>query len=303
MNIIITIIILVILGLILGTDLFHLKVRKNIDELHYAATKDMWYKKEGNKKLIICLHGMYSTPQTFVEFAEQFNGEGWDVYLPALPASARTLEELEQIGPWTWKESLAIARKKILEASKGYETVILGGHSQGGSLTLALVPDLPFIKGVFIIASPVSLYGNHISYWKNIGIFFSGLLHFVVPKGIKEKTDTSDERLAVENICDAEGIFYPLTLHTFKLGLKKMLPRLREIHQPLFLAYEKGDTMVNFSNMEKIAQSVSSVTVVEKVFDTSKSEEPYGYRHQLLNYKPTKLELFKALNEFIGSIG
>ncbi|MDK2818294.1 MAG: alpha/beta fold hydrolase [Spirochaetota bacterium] len=294
--------IVVILFLLLNhTIVFHRKLRLNVFTEKYSHTKDLWFKKDGNTKLIIFLHGMFSTPSTFEDLAEILLLKGWDVYIPTLPASAISREDLQSIGSWAWKESLIIIREKINSLPNNYQKVVLGGHSQGGSLAMNIATERSF-DGLIVVSSPVNLYGNHLKLWQNIAIYLSGLLSFVFPNGVLESIPYQQERAEVEKLCDAEGIQYPYTIHTFKKGLKILRQNLYKIKMPLFLAYCKGDILVNFKNLELIKNSVSSKKIIEKTYDISFEEEPYGFRHQLLNYSKTKNDLNVSIVSFLENL-
>jgi esterase/lipase len=281
---------------------FHPKMRKNILQLKYSSTEDLWFRKEGNKKLVVFLHGMYSTPSTFETLAILLLEKGFDVYAPSLPASALTLEELKIVGPWTWEESLFIINYKLdLISQDYYEKTILGGHSQGGSLAMTVVTERDF-DALIVVASPTSLYGTHLKLYENIAIYLSGLLSFVLPRGLFEVIPYQQERAKIEKLCDAEGINYPYTIYTFKEGLKTLRKNLYKIEMPMFLTYCKGDTLVNFKNLEFITSHVSSTKIVIDKYDISFEEEPYGFRHQLLNYSKTRDHLNASIVSFLEDL-
>jgi len=133
-------------------------------------------------------------------------------------------------------------------------------------------------------------------------IYFSGLLSFILPKGLFEPIPHQQERAKIEKLCDAEGVQYPYTVYTFKEGLKTLRKNLYKIEMPLFLAYCKGDTLVNFKNLEFIKNNVSSKKIVEEKYNISFEEEPYGFRHQLLNYSKTKDHLNASIVSFLEDL-
>lgn len=284
------------------TMLLHPRARHHAKTEDYACMEDVWQKKPGNKKLLILLHGMYSNPDIFRFIAESLKDSPWDVYMPALPACSKTFEDLKRCGPWTWNESLAAALKKVKSQENKYETIVLGGHSQGGALTLAIGPKLPFLKALVDIAGPVKLYHSRLKFIHNIGIGISGFLHFFAPKGVKLHYIDTPERRDVEDVSGIEGLIYPLTLHTFKRGLADVRAHLKDIRIPIFLAYEKGDQLVDFANYEYIRAHISSDFIYDKIFAVPKQEEPYGNRHLLPVYKPVKNELIISLKEFLAEL-
>ncbi|MGL4676177.1 MAG: alpha/beta hydrolase [Brevinema sp.] len=293
------ILLLVVLFLVLNhSTIFHRPIRQNILELKSSCTEDLWIVAPGNKKLLICLHGMFSTPKTFEDLGEELVKQGWDIYAPTLPASAATREELQTIGAWAWEESLIVIREKIKTIPQHYQHTVLCGHSQGGSLAMNIATEQDF-DALIIVASPIRLYGNHLLWWENIAIYLSGLLSFILSNGLLQTIKNPQERYLVEKCCDAEGIQYPYTIFTFKRGLKILRTNLHKIKIPLFLAYCEGDVMVNHHNLEWIKSSVSSKIIETKKYRIPYEEEPYGFRHQLLNYSKTKSDLFKMISVFL----
>ncbi|MGL5721000.1 MAG: alpha/beta hydrolase, partial [Brevinema sp.] len=231
-----------------------MKIRENLLNLKYTDQQDLWFKNEGATKLLVFLHGMYSTPSTFEDYATQWaqSHPDWDVYCPALPAGCKDIAVLKEIGPWTWDESLTVAKAKLDEARKGYKNLVLGGHSQGGCLSLAIAPDRSDLDALVIIASPLKLGGDAMSFKDNLGISLAGPLSILVPKGMSRPIRNKETRATVEKFCDCEGWMFPLTISTFKKGLAHVQKRLGEITVPLFMSYCKQDGLVSFSSADTL---------------------------------------------------
>ncbi len=279
------------------------KVRKNILESNYSSNEDIWVKKEGNKKVLIFFHGMYSSPENFREFANYTVKEGWDVYLPVLPNSSNSNTELIAQGAYQWEESLQVAYHKAIVHNKDYEAIFLGGHSQGGAIALSIAPSLTFLKALIIVAAPMRLTHGKYSLSKNLGMVLSGFLSFFLPnKGVVMKNRNADKQALVENHPPHyESFYHGLTLHSMNLGLKRTRKSLQSIKTPVFLAYEKGDRLVDFKDSTFVKNSVSSPIVKETVFDTPLALEPYSKRHALFSYIHTKDRLFEEIIDFLKS--
>ena len=278
-----------------------MKIRENLLNLAYTDQQDLWFKNKGATKLLVFLHGMYSTPSTFEDYAAQWaqSHPDWDIYCPALPAGCKDVSVLKKLGPWTWDESLTVAKAKLDEAAKGYQTIVLGGHSQGGSLSLAIAPHRSDLAALIIIASPLKLGGDAMSFMDNLGISLAGPLSVLVPKGISRPVSNKDKRATVEKFCDCEGWMFPLTISTFKKGLVDVRKHLEGIKVPLFMSYCKQDGLVSFFNADLLSRGISSKLVITKYFDIPNKQEPYGIKHQLLNYSSTRSELTDAINRFL----
>lgn len=284
------------------TLLFHPKPRKDILTIPYSSNKDFWL-KNGNPKLLIMLHGMYSSPATFESFAQLAHRQGWDVYAPVLPNSSNSVDELKNQQAFLWEDSLRVAFQKIIVSTENYKDIVLCGHSQGGSIALTLAPSLLFLKAIAVVAAPMHLIGPQNSWLRNVGIFLSGFLYFLLPKhGMDTPVKYQKELSLVEDSFGSEGFYYGLTLHSMNLGLAKTRKQLHMIKQPVFLAYEKGDRITNFNDFLLIKRKIKSLFVREIVFDTPCSEEPYSKRHKLFSYKPVKDKLFNELSVFLREI-
>ncbi len=260
------------------TAVFQRPTRKNILDLKYTCTEDLWFKKEGNKKLLVCLHGMFSTPYTFEDLAHDLVEKGWDVYAMTLPASANTREDLQSIGSWSWEESMIVVRDKISKLS-GYEEYSLIGHSQGGSFAMEVITEnIKDFSSLIVVAAPINLYGSHMTFTGNTAIFLSGLMSFFYPKGFIFKIKNPELFCRKQAEIDELGIQYPHTIFTFKRGVRALRKNLYKIKTPVLLAYCEGDRLVNESNMWKISKKISSKYVESVLCRVSYDDDPVGLK-------------------------
>ncbi|MGL4389073.1 MAG: hypothetical protein ACRCTJ_06755, partial [Brevinema sp.] len=86
------------------TMLFYPKSTGSVFEKKYSSTEDLWYKTEGNKKIVVALHGMYSDPTVYQHLIPEITKEGYDFYAPTLPNSALTTEDLIAQEPFQWED-------------------------------------------------------------------------------------------------------------------------------------------------------------------------------------------------------
>ncbi|MGL4394302.1 MAG: alpha/beta hydrolase [Brevinema sp.] len=278
----------IFLYLMTQTMIFYPKSTEAVFDKKYSSTEDFWYKKEGNKKIVVALHGMYSDPTVYQHLVPEITKEGYDFYAPTLPNSALTTEELMAQDPYQWDDSLRVALKKILAHSGTYDEVVLLGHSQGGSLAMTLAPSLPFLKKLVIVASPISLVNKDLGFKKNLQVIFSGFMHFNKRHGIA-MTNQADPAL--------KDWYFALTIHSFKLGLRRTFKNLHKIDTPTLLVYEKYDQTVPYSNSDKI---MTQIPHVERVtFSTPLSPDVPGSRHDILNFDPIKADAIKEIVNFI----
>lgn len=290
---------------LLSTQTMYLqpKPKKDILTRPFSSHEDIWIKKEGNTKLLIMLHGMYSHPSIFLESAEAIVSEGWDVYLPVLPNASLSVEELSEQEEYQWEDNLKVAFHKSLVHNYGYQEVALAGHSQGGSLALTIAPSLPFLKGLLIIAAPLYVIHPKYKWRKSAGIRISGLLRlFISQKGVFLPSKNAEQKREVEGNAQDREFYFGLTLHSMNLALRQTRKNLKKIHIPCFLAYEKGDKVTSFNDFLYLKSHLGSSLIKEKIFEVPISIEPYSNRHKLFQYIHTKEELKKEIVSFLAQI-
>lgn len=285
------------------TLVLHPRPRKDLLFKPYTQYPDVRIKTEGNKNIVIALHGMYSHPDTFKELGERIAPLGWDLFAPVLPNSARSSEDLRSQEIYQWEELLQAAFHRAVLSVEGYEKVVLLGHSQGGALALTLAPSLGFLSGLAIVAAPLHMAHPKKPFVRTLGLRFSGLLHFLIPKhGMKTdkiSPEVRKELAKIEDTVGGDGYFFGLTLHSMSLGLRKMRRRLHLITHPLFLAYEKNDGTVSFKDYLELKTKVGSKNISECITETPESLHPYAKKHRLFSYVAVKESLYKALGQFL----
>ena len=283
---------------------FHPRPRKDILEKPCSAHEDFLLKTEGNKSLVIALHGMYALPKSFEEFAHVIAPDGWDLYAPVLPNAAMSAEDLRKQESYQWLESIRVAFHKVATSGEGYDKIVLMGHSQGGALTMAIAPAIGYLSGVVLVAAPLQMLPKKYPFWRRIAFGFSGLLYFLIPShGGGSIRPANAELAAVEDTNGGEGYYHVLTLHSMSLGLRTLRKNLHLIDQPLFLGYEKNDETVEFSDsFEIIKKSVRSQKIHTFVSETPKDLHPFSRKHRLFSYVPVKDKLFSELRTFLGGL-
>ncbi|MGL5955169.1 MAG: alpha/beta hydrolase [Brevinema sp.] len=302
--------IIIIIGILLlvfwittQTLYLHPKSQNNISQTEFSKIPDLWQKKEGNENLVIFLHGMYSSPDTFQEISKMIVTEGWDLYAPALPNASLSADDLSTQQSYQWEDSLKVALHRSLAYNKDYKKIVLAGHSQGGSIALSIAPTLPFLSGLIIIAAPIHLIHTKNSFIRNVAIFLSGLLVFFIPKkGMFLKCRNAYEKSLVDGHYTEKEFHFGLTLHSMNLGLKKTIQQLSQIKTPCLLIYEKGDRIVDFQDFITIKSAISSSIIKECVLETPIALEPYSSRHRLLSYIYTKDQVFEEVTSFLKTI-
>ncbi len=290
---------IVLFGILMNhTTIFMKPIRKNMDSVQYSTEKDLWFKKKGNKKLAICLHGMMATPGVYAEIGKQLSDVGWDVYAPALPDSSPTQKGLKHIGGFVWGESVIVAREKIQRVPRDYQEYAIIGHSQGGALTLEMLEEniIRFSKGI-VLEAPVSLYGKHMPMFHNVGVYLSGLLMYLFPKGIPYHWTNK----SVHEISNEDQMMFPNLIFTMKLGLAKVRKNLHKINVPMLVVAVQDDQIVDSNNGVRIMENVSSKIVVLVHYKIPRNEAPYDIEHQILHDDLVKGDLYARVKVFLNN--
>ncbi len=281
----------------------HQRPDKEILTKEFSTHHDFWSKKEGNKSLLIMLHGMYSHPSIFNDTAQKVLQNGWDSYAPILPNASKSYEDLTSQQAYLWEDSLKVAFQRSLIHNQGYTKIVLAGHSQGGALALTIAPSLSFLNGLISVATPMNLIHKKNSVIRNIGIMLSGLLVFLIPKkGLSTNNKYYKERKLVENHGSPQEFHFGLTLHSMNLGLKKTRQNLHHITIPCLLIHEKEDKTAIFEDLLYVKKRINSSSIKEVLLDTPLSIDPYSKRHKIFTYIHTKNQVAQEIVDFLKTL-
>jgi carboxylesterase len=102
----------------------------------------------GDRRGALLIHGFTGNPSSMRPVAEAFVAAGWSVELPRLPGHGTTIEEMCTTGWADWTAEVAAAHARLAART---DTMIVGGLSMGGSLTLWAGLTLDGIAGLVCI--------------------------------------------------------------------------------------------------------------------------------------------------------
>ena len=285
-----------------NTMWLHPRPRKDLLTKRYTSYPDLFVWKEGNRNLVLALHGMYANPLIFEELGRRLTNQGWDLFAPALPNAALNSEDLRRQEVYQWKESLSVVQAKLEQITNGYEKVIVLGHSMGGSLALMIAAQNPQLDGVAVVSAPLFLeYKN--DWTRNLLIKSSGLLYFFIPDHgtFLGKEPPLDRISELEDPRGGGTYMYALTVHSLRLALKnELIPALPSINMPLFAAYEQKDQTVSFDNLGFLTNRINSVTKDVLITDSSADKTGISTQHKLFSYIYVKDTLHQRIEHFLS---
>lgn len=110
-----------------------------------------------SQTVIVFIHGILESPSQFEDLSEIISHK-YDVKMLLLPGHGKTGRDFAKSKMYEWKkylsENLSFLRQK-------YENIIMVGHSMGCLLAVfEAIRDPDKIKGLFLMANPLSIYVN-----------------------------------------------------------------------------------------------------------------------------------------------
>ena len=112
-------------------------------------------KAKGTSTGIVLAHGYLASPEQVRPLAEFLHDRGHSVYVLRLPGHGTAPEQLTEVKWRDWLESLTRALALVRQQC---DTVVAGGFSLGGTLSLLLAArNTNSVQGVFSINAPVKL--------------------------------------------------------------------------------------------------------------------------------------------------
>ena len=300
-----------IIGFIIGTVVFlnmtdfWLPGPKKLSELEKLTfCPDIEIVKKGNKRAVMLIHEYQGTPESVRYQAESLARAGWDVYAPAMPGSAESREESDKLEPPDFKLWYAYARERYLSLTGRYSHVALVGASIGGSISLKLASEsgLRPPAAVVTLASPVRVTGRHFRkrLLRNTMIRMSGVL--AVFGGRIETRPLSPEAKEICGFHGIDGILFPKSVHSQKIGLRGVRAALPKVTCPVLCIHAEGDATVGAENLERIASGVKNSPAVVKI-RLSIPEDTVSHKHRLAGHRIVRERIARYIEEFLSEWG
>lgn len=213
------------------------------------------YSHDGGDVGVLLCHGFTGTPQSLRPWGEHLAARGHTVRLPRLPGHGTTWQELNTT---SWHDWYATVEGELIDLAKRCGTVVVGGLSMGGCLSLRLALEQPqLVSGLVLVNPAVRLDDPRLRALP--------VMRRILPSLAGIASDIKKEG-SVELAYDRT----PLNALASMLQMcADVAPRLSRITQPLLLFRSPEDHVVPASSSRLILSSVSCTDVEEVLCEDS----------------------------------
>jgi carboxylesterase len=218
----------------------------------------------GDRRGVLCLHGVTGTPFEVRPLAEQFGRLGCTVEAPMLAGHGGTLADLTATNWSDWLASAEAALER-LEARTGGGPTAICGFSMGGLLALRLAHLYPArISALVVMSTPLRLRPLEVFGIRTVGrlpIDFRGHPRAAVPK--LNGSDVSDPAVRYTN----PGLrAFPIAALQQLLDLMDVVrPELPAIRTPALVVHGRQDHTVPMEDSLELTGSLGS-DVIERLW-------------------------------------
>ncbi len=198
---------------------------------------------KGNKIGVMLIHGVTGIPEEMRLLGEYLNSKGATVYGVRVAGHGTTPEELSKL---KWKDLYNSVEEKLeILKMQNVSTIIVGGLSMGGMLTLALAETQPVMAKIFTLSTPLEIKDWRIK-----------LIPLIKPFIKYYKKEPEDE---INGLPHYSYPVIPLaTIYELYKAGKYIKKNLQKIKQPILIIHSKADPSVDISNAQAIYDGVSS---------------------------------------------
>lgn len=124
--------------------------------------------KNGNKRVVLCLHGFTGYPGEMAYPARRLSESGWDVRVPRLSGHGTCGDDFRNSSVRGWRRQIA---DEWLNLSSIYDEVCVLGHSMGGLLSLDLASRYP-VSRLAVMAPAIGIRKPGLAFLEPISWFF-----------------------------------------------------------------------------------------------------------------------------------
>ena len=213
------------------------------------------FRHDGGDVGVLLCHGFTGSPASLLPWAQRLADEGFSVRLPLLPGHGTSWQQMNRT---TFDDWLGEVRTALTDVAGHCRTVVVGGLSMGGTLTLRLAELHPeSIAGIVLVNPSV------MSLRKEMAAL--PVLKLLVPsfKGI---TDDIARPGATEFGYDRTPL---KAVDALRKGWAVTRADLPQITMPVLLLRSRVDHVVEPENAALILDRIASTDVVEIVLERS----------------------------------
>lgn len=117
------------------------------------AHKEYIRKIPGSNTAILCIHGILSTPDYFNKLIERVPEE-WSIYNILLDGHGKKVSDFSRASMKKWEVQVD---ELLKELSRGYENIMIVGHSMGTLFAIDAALHYPKVKMLFLLAVPLKI--------------------------------------------------------------------------------------------------------------------------------------------------
>lgn len=258
------------------------------------------YLLNDNDKAIMFVHGMPSSPATYIYYSELASDRGYDVIVPLLPGFGTTNTDLYDQTFSGWVKFLS---EKYELYRRLYDKFYIVGISMGGSLSLRLAEMYSDTQleptAVAVTAAAVFLNNIPQGVILNPALFFVRTIGWFVDEVPGNGASFFAQYPDGGHRWRGYSANFPRQLHSYKMYLKKIKRDLDKITVPLYLAHDINDKTVPYKNMNYIAEHVTSEIVETNSVDLG--DIPHSH-HILYIYDSTRDLMYEDIMNFFESL-
>lgn len=210
---------------------------------------------------VVVVHGFTGNPNSTRPLGERLHAAGYTVEVPRLPGHGTRVADMARTRYADWR---AEVERVVDDLRQRCETVVLGGLSMGGTISLDVAARRPTqVDAVFTINAPIL---------ERPGVLarLGPLLQHVLPPLPRELADLPADDIARPNVSERGYRFVPARSGvSFTSELRRIRSGLLDVTQPLLVAWSPQDNSVLPENADAILERVASTHVTEVVCDRS----------------------------------
>ncbi|OOB79460.1 MAG: hypothetical protein BEN18_03905 [Epulopiscium sp. Nuni2H_MBin001] len=206
-----------------------------------------FYHKTGSNIGILCIHGLFGSPNQFNALGEIIESFGYDCKAILLPGHGGSCKDFGNSNYKHWKEH---AKNEISWMKEHYEKVYLIGHSMGGLFCIEFADEMQ-VDGIILINTPMKISPS-------LGKYAKCLEVMLTKKSMGDIFGEEREK-SVYGIDDGKwyeyvsGLPSALGVRKIKSDTKRMLSSLKT---PALIFQSKEDDTVSYRSIYYFAKKL-----------------------------------------------
>lgn len=225
-------------------------------------SQDFSYKKNGNNKAVLLLHGLTGHPYEMKFFGRFLSKNGFDIYCPVLPGHGCGINKVKE---FVWQDWVNFALKQYDLLKFMYDEVYVAGLCLGAVLACIIGEERKSVSGICGLSTTLFLDGWEMPWYKflmHIGFCTVFKFFYVFPEltsyGIKNpRLSKKISEMAIHN----KSLLNCVPMVSFQELLKVAkftMKNVKNIRAPLILFHSMEDNLTSIKSSEFIYKNASS---------------------------------------------